>query len=316
MRALEVLRAGPLTTVQDRGRFGLRADGVAQCGAIDEVAYRVANALAGNAPGAAAIEIALGSATFRFTSPVRIALCGADGDADLDGERFPRWSSRLARAGATLTTCAGRTAVRSVLAVDGGIDVPAVLGSQSTDLAAGFGGFNGRALRDGDVLALRASRSQLGDREITAMPPQWQFDSATIDMIAGGEYDTIPANWREDFWSAEWRVCAQSNRMGYRMIATSPPRKLESVRELHSHAVFPGVVQLPPSGEPIVLLCDAQTTGGYPKLGVVPGALLWILAQAPAGRAFRFRSTTVDQARDARRKVEAYVEAVCRGLTR
>ena len=181
MRALEVLRAGPLSTVQDRGRFGLRSDGVAQCGAIDEVAYRVANALAGNAPGAAAVEIALGSATFRFTSPARVALCGADCDATLDGERFPPWSSRLACAGATLTTGAGRAAVRSVLAVDGGIDVRVVLGSRSTDLAAGFGGFNGRALRDGDVSNLGAPRAQLGDREIAAMPPQWQFDSATIE---------------------------------------------------------------------------------------------------------------------------------------
>ncbi|MDP9024652.1 MAG: hypothetical protein M3N13_04650, partial [Candidatus Eremiobacteraeota bacterium] len=150
MRGLVVESAGMLSTVQDLGRFGHRAEGVAQCGAMDELALRVANLLAGNDDRAAAIEITFGGAAFRFESDCWIALCGADCNADLDGARVPPWSGCFAPAESTLTLRRPRADVRTILAIDGGIDVVPVLGSRSTDIAAGFGGFDGRALVHGD----------------------------------------------------------------------------------------------------------------------------------------------------------------------
>lgn len=272
-RAITIERAGLQSLVVDRGRFGLRHQGVGWCGAMDLRSYAIANELAGNPPGCAAIEVVLGDVIVRFESPARFALAGADCGARLDDEPVASWEMREARAGSRLVLSRPRAWTRTILAIDGGIDVPLVLGSRTTDLIAGMGGLHGRALRAGDRLELgAASAASAGNR--TAAAPELSF-----------AFRTIAQPLAEHLWDRAWTIGHESNRMGYRLKGDA---RAHEVGMMPSHAVFPGFVQLPPSGEPIVLMSDAQTTGGYPLAGVVVEEDLWMLAQAPIGAQIRF----------------------------
>ncbi len=295
---IEVLRAGPLATVQDLGRPGWRERGVSLCGALDDVALRSGNLLVGNAPDAAGIEFTLGPAALRFHADSVVALTGTDADADLDGRPLhPGWRTAV-RAGQMLRLAAPRERMRAYLCVAGGIAVPPRLGSRSTDLKAGFGGLDGRALRDGDRLPLAATA--LPSRALGIRPPAWD---ATVRVLPGPESDDFSPEAQAALFATAWRVTPQSNRMGYRL--HGPALARERGGELLSHAVLPGVVQLPPSGQPIVLLADAQTTGGYPKIAVVIRADLWKLAQLRLGGTLRFLPCTPAEAVAALRRQQA-----------
>ncbi|SMF35642.1 5-oxoprolinase subunit C family protein [Pseudogulbenkiania subflava] len=289
---LEILRPGVQTTVQDLGRHGLRHLGIGQSGALDAPALRIANRLVGNPEGAAALEITLGPVRLRFLRDGWLALSGADFDATLDGQ--PVWCGwrQAVRAGQELHLAGSRRGMRAYLAVDGGIAVPEVLGGRATDLAAGFGGFAGRALQAGDRLPLGeplALEGKAGSR-----PPAW---TPEIRALPGPEYAEFSAAAQHALWSRPWHVTAQSNRMGYRLAGPTLDRTAR--HELLSHGVLPGVVQVPPGGQPIVLLADAQTTGGYPRIATVIEADLWKLAQARPGAELHFVPTTLAEARHA-----------------
>jgi biotin-dependent carboxylase-like uncharacterized protein len=271
-RAITLERAGLQSLVVDRGRFGLRHQGVGWCGALDLRSYTIANELVGNSEGAAAIEIVLGDVIVRFETASQFALAGADCGAELDGVPVATWSPHAACAGARLILRRPRAWMRTILAVDGGIDVPLVLGSRTTDLIAAMGGLAGRALRAGDRLALGPA-SRTARRAPVASPD--------IDCVLR----TIAQPLSDHLWDRTWTVGHESNRMGYRLKGDAMPHDLGM---LPSRAVFPGFIQLPPSGEPIVLLSDAQTTGGYPLAGVVIEEDLWKLGQAPIGAQVRF----------------------------
>ena len=287
---IELLRAGPLATVQDLGRHGWRDRGLSVCGALDDVALSWGNLLVGYPLGAAGVEFTLGPATLHFEADSCIALTGTDTDARLDGQPLRAWWRHRVRAGQTLQIAAPRERMRSYLAVAGGIDVPVALGSRSTDLKAGFGGLAGRALRDGDRLPL-GTHAALPTRSVGLRPPEWTPD---VRVLPGPEHDDFTPEAQQAFWQAGWRVTPQSNRMGYRL--DGPALQRTSSNDLPSHGVLPGVVQVPPSGQPIVLLADAQTTGGYPKIGVVIRADLWKLAQLRLGGTLRFVHCTPDDA--------------------
>ncbi len=308
--ALEVVRAGFFTTVQDRGRFGHRAQGVTTAGALDGVAHVVANRAVGNSDDAAALEITLGSAVFRFVRPTRFALCGADCDADLDGERVRAWSSQPAPGGSTLTLRAPARETRTMLAVRGGFDVPIVLGSRSTDATAGFGGYEGRTLRKGDALGTGDTMpDRFSGRRFTLEPPR---PNACIGVLPTPRYAECSQTLQQTFREAHWEVTMQSNRMGFRLVG---PHLDGMGNGSHlSHAVFPGVIQVPPSGMPIVLLNDAQTTGGYPVLGVVPRSHLRDLAQRSIGAAVCFQLISLDEARDAECGVSNYLSEIAREI--
>jgi biotin-dependent carboxylase-like uncharacterized protein len=206
------------------------------------------------------------------------------------------------QAGQTLKLAAPRERMRSYLAVSGGIAVPQALGSRSTDLKAGFGGLDGRALRDGDRLPLNL-QPDLPSRRIGLRPPDWD---ASVRVLPGPEWDEFSAAARAAFFDADWQLTPQSNRMGYRF--AGPPLKRERGGELPSHGVLPGVIQVPPSGQPIVLLADAQTTGGYPKIGVVIRADLWKLAQLRLAATLRFVPCTLAEAHAALRLQQATID--------
>lgn len=305
---IELLRAGPLTTVQDLGREAWRDRGISRCGMLDDLALIHANLLVGNAPGAAGLEFTLGPATLRLHADGAVAITGTDVDASLDGLPVrPGWRTRV-RAGQTLKIAAPRERMRTVLAVSGGIDVPLALGSRSTDLKAGFGGHEGRALRDGDRLPWHPPASPM--RRVGLRPPDW---AARVRVLPGPEHDEFTPAAREALWDADWTLTPQSNRMGFRF--AGPALTREPSGDLLSHGVLPGVIQVPPSGQPIVLLADAQTTGGYPKIGVVIRADLWKLAQLRLGAPLRFvpctREDAVAALRQRQNDLDALKAALC-----
>lgn len=299
---LKVTRAGMYTSVQDAGREGLRQFGVSRCGALDKPALVTANLLVGNDANAAALEITLGMAAFTFVREGWFALTGAGCEATLDGEAV--WSGwrHWAKAGQTLTLKRPKHGIRSYLALSGGIDVPAVMGSRSTDLNVGVGGFEGRCLQDGDVLPLgqpvRTFREPRGVKPLIA--------SNRIRALPGPEYQEFDATSQETFWRSPWQLSPQSNRMGYRL--KGQPLVRNNVRELVSHGLVPGVVQVPHNGQPIVLMNDAQTTGGYPRIACIIEADMFQLAQIPLGQPIHFIQCSLEEALKARHDQRHYLE--------
>jgi biotin-dependent carboxylase-like uncharacterized protein len=334
---IDVIRAGMLSSVQDAGRTGLRHLGVAKAGALDALALEVGNRLVGNAPQAAAIEVTVGPAVFRFTQATRIAVTGAQFNATLDGAPVYAWWSLPVRAGQELVLQGPTRGMRGYLCVGGGIDVLPILGSRSTDLAAGFGGLGGRKLRDGDRLpvgTLASAQRRATSIDASAFgvkPPQWcRFAevahepirrgkhaagaerAVAIRVLRGPEYDGFDEASRTAFWSDEWCVTPNSNRMGYRLTGSALTRERDAQRETEmlSHAVLPGTIQVPGNGQPIVLMGDAHTTGGYPRIGVVIAADIWRLAQVRLGGAVRFVRSTREEARYALAEEHAYLRQI------
>jgi len=280
MRHLHIIAPGLLTTVQDLGRSRWRHLGVAHTGALDSGAMRVANRLVGNDANAAVLEMTLRGPTLRFDAPARIAMIGASVPARFEGQRVPSGRPVDLPAG-TLEIGSLRGGARAWLAIDGGIDVVPVLGSRSTDLRGGFGGWQGRALRAGDALPLGIGIA----REITTPhAPAWWIDPA---------HDThLPIRYCPSAHPAAsalarrgWTVSASSNRQGLRLQGQALP---SPGGDGVSEPVAPGTIQLPADGSPIVLLSDAQTVGGYAKLGHVIAADLPRLAQCVPGQPLHF----------------------------
>lgn len=292
---LEILRPGIQTTVQDLGRTGYRHLGIAQAGALDAPALILANRLLHNSAGAAGLELVAGKIELRFQRASWFALCGADFEATLDGQALSTGWCAPAKAGQILRLRGPRSGMRAYLAIDGGIAVPEVLGSRSTDLQAHFGGWQGRALLAGDRLPL--GPAQACGRRLGALQRIW---SPEVRALPGPEYAQFGSAAQHSFWNQAWSVSTQSNRMGYRLQGNPLLRTVNA--DLASHAVLPGVVQVPPNGQPIVLLADAQTTGGYPRIAVVIEADLWKFAQAPSGQKFCFVETDLAGARAATEK--------------
>jgi biotin-dependent carboxylase-like uncharacterized protein len=288
--SFEVLTPGLLTSVQDTGRHRSRALGVRVGGAADQHSLQIANLLVGNDPGAAALEMTLAGPSLRLRRTATIALCGATIDAHVDGIALPGWRPITLPAGCVLTLGACRRGARAYLAIDGGIDVPMLLGSRSTDLRAGFGGYAGRALRPGDNLQL-GTRDASNPASDAIQIASWWIDSEThldfSDSIAvrvlPGSDATKPANALP---AQEFLIDSASDRQGLRLRGDA--LQLADVHERISEPVIPGTIQLPQDGHPIVLLADAQTIGGYPRIGHVINADLPRLAQRRAGQRLRF----------------------------
>jgi KipI family sensor histidine kinase inhibitor len=304
--AVEVVEPGLLTTVQDRGRFGHRRQGVPWAGAVDAPALRAANLAVGNAPGAAALECAVAGPVLRFLAPVRLAVTGGDLGAFLHREDMGPWAVPsgtvvLARPGNRLSFRGRRAGCRAYVALAGGVDVPEVLGSRATDLASGFGGLEGRALRAGDRLGTGASRGDPGREGGAPRGDAAGRRPATLRVVLGPQDDHFTAESVERFLAGQYAVTAASDRIGCRL--DGPPLEHARGGEIPSDGMVPGSVQVPPDGRPIVAMADGPTTGGYPKVATVIGADLPQLAQVVAGEdAIRFTALSVEDARRAARE--------------
>jgi antagonist of KipI len=293
---ITVLASGLQTSVQDAGRFGHRHLGVGTAGALDGYSLRVGNLLVGNVENSAALEITLGGPRLRFDRAVRIAITGADIDAQADGVAIPSWRPTELPAGCELALGACRRGARAYLAIAGGLQVPAVLGSASTDLRAGFGGLEGRCVATGDSLSLGSGMAVNTSAPTIAswwMDPQPDLDfrQPTVLRVLPGRDAVEPAT---QLCADAYRVSAQSNRQGLRLQGEA--LTIADSRERLSEPVAPGTVQLPPDGQPIVLLAEAQTIGGYPRIAHVVSADLPRLAQLRPGDNLRFQMIDVTTA--------------------
>ncbi len=286
-------RAGPLATVQDLGRPGWQHLGVPVSGALDALALRLANLLVGNPEGAAALEVTLGGFEAEFTSDTRFAVVGPGGAARLNGVPVASWESHRAQPGDRLAL--GPTATREVIAVAGGVAVPEVLGSRSTYLRGGFGGFEGRALRAGDELPLgRPTGAPRGPVPGGLRPATG--DPSPLRVVWGPQADRFTPEARAAFGAASYRVSERADRMG--CVLEGPRLTHLGGADLVSEGIAPGSIQVPGDGLPLVLLADRPTVGGYTKIATVAGVDLPRLAQALPGAEVRFAPVTLWEARE------------------
>lgn len=303
--SIEVVKPGLLTTLQDAGRAGFAHLGVGRSGAFDAAALRIANALCGNPANACGLEITLLGPTLHFHAAAWIAVTGAPLPVRIDGREQPAWAPVCVPAGATLTLGAMRLGCRSYLAVHGGFDVERVLGSRSLDVNAALGPRPARPLRAGDALSVAAARMRL------AATPGWWLDARqwydsdavrTLRLLPGSQLKRLTEISRNTLFSQTFKVQSNSNRTGLRL--SGPKLEFDAPIEMTSEGCVPGLLQLPPSGQPIVFGPEGPVSGGYPRLGQIVAADIPRLAQLRPGDTLRFAPCTFDAALAAWRKRE------------
>jgi antagonist of KipI len=307
---LVVHRPGLLTTVQDLGRWGHQSSGVPVGGPMDWFAHRVANLVVGNACHAAVLEITVMGPTLECETPARIAITGAPFVIRVNGS--PRESPLVVDAGPGTIIEFGPclAGARGYLAVDGGFDVPVVLGSRSTDLRAGFGGFAGRALRAGDRVRVGTTAAPVTERHsgtgggmprVRQLPPMGSVPArgtvAPLRVLRGPAAGQSGEEAFSTFLAATYRVSSRSDRMGYRLEGGNAGRSASGA--IITAPTVMGLVQVPPSGEPVLLMADRQTTGGYAGVAVVIAADLPVAGQLAPGDALQFVPCTDAEARRA-----------------
>jgi antagonist of KipI len=318
------VRAGFLTSVQDLGRAGFREFGVSLGGALDPHALRVANLLAGNEESAAGLEITFGGLRLRFADDRIVVWGGGNFNAQIGSIAAPAGHPALARAAEEFSIDSPACGCRAWLAISGGIDVPAVLGSRSVDLRAGFGGVKGRPVRDGEEFPLgenspraKALIEKLGHEKIARWKPPHDWSSTArrtpvLRYLGGADSSRFGESALQLFDNDDFFVSPDSDRMGIRL--DGPRLERNQDVDLLSEAVAPGTVQVPPSGNPILLLNDCQTIGGYPKIAHVITVDLPIAAQLCPGDRVRFSKVSVRDAHALLHERERNLEQFRRGL--
>ncbi len=287
--AVHVVKPGLLTTVQDRGRWGFQALGVSVAGPMDPVSHRIANAMAGNAGDAAVLEVTLVGPELVFDDERMVAVAGAEFEIAIDRQPVGGTGSFVVPAGATLRFGHRLRGTRAYIAIAGGIDTPPVLGSRATHLPSAMGGFGGRALAAGDRLSCGAARTRpdAGAHARPAAVPNSVPDGlATLRVLPGPQSDRFAAGALDALQSAPYRIASSSNRMGFRL--SGPPLAHTRGADVISDATPLGVVQVPASGQPILLMADRQTSGGYPKIATVITADIGLAGQLGPGDTISF----------------------------
>lgn len=285
MASLRVVQPGLLTTVQDCGRWGWQALGVPVAGPMDVWSFRLANWLVGNDSGAAGLEATVVGPTIRFDDAAVVAVTGGRFDLRCEGRPIPMDEAVAIRAGADLSFGAAREGARGYLAVAGGLDVTPVFGSRATHLPSRCGGVEGRALRGGDVLAVLAARGRPRALRARARRPLPR-EGARLRVLAGPQDDLFTDEARAVFTRSRYTITPASNRMGYRL--NGPALSHRGSADIISDATTFGTIQVPKDGQPILLMADRQTSGGYPKIATVIAADLGLAAQLGPGAWIEF----------------------------
>ena len=318
---LHVLRPGLLMTVQDMGRHGHQHVGLCPGGAMDPIALALANALAGNEPGTAALEITVLGPDLQFDRDTLVALVGADFEAEMPLNR-----PVLIAGGSRLSISRAARGARAYLAVAGGITVPEVLGSRSTYLPGVFGGLQGRVMKRGDALPLAENSEALSRERFERLKRKrgssvpWSVPSFTVPArepivlhaIEGEHFGEFDANMQRAFFETVWRVTPDSNRMGYRL--GGPTLARAKTDEIISGPTCLGSVQVPADGVPIALMADHQTTGGYPRMAEIASADVPRLAQIAPGGTVHFARCGLDMAAELRKDARTRLETALRGI--
>ncbi len=317
MSVIHVQSPGLLTTVQDLGRPGFSAMGVSTSGAADGVSLRIGNHLVGNPDGAAALECTLLGGAFLFPQGAGVALAGSDFRATLDGAPVDMWRAIEVRPGQTLCLGPTRSGARCYLCVHGGIAVKAFLGSASTHLLSGLGGFEGRALRTGDVLAMGSGSAAFRSRTVSPQTLERLAPRRTLRVTPGPQSDWFPATLQERFFASKYRVSEESDRVGLRLAAvgagedTPVPSSsaFSSGGAMITEGVSLGAIQIPPGGQPIIVFVEQQTTGGYPVIANIISADLAGVGQLRPRDEIRFERAGWDVARELLLEQEALLRS-------
>jgi len=311
--ALEILMPGPLTSVQDLGRWGYARYGVPPSGAVDSFALRVGNRLVGNGEGEAGLEITLYGFKARALCDIKIAVTGGDLQPRFRHEPLPMWRSMGMNKGEILSFTGRKTGLRGYLALGGGISVPLVMGSKSTNLVSGFGGLEGRPLQKGDILRVTDPQKRLKQPEKVFDPSGTLEGSATgqwgIRVLWGPQDDHFPAASRDLFLKSIYQVTSHSDRTGIRLEGPPVQAKESLDASIISEGVIPGTIQIPGDGQPIILLGET-VTGGYRKIATVISADLFRLGQIRPGDAIRFQEVSMAKGLEALEQLESMIETV------
>ena len=320
---IKVLKGGPLTTIQDLGRHGYQKYGVLVSGAMDSFSMRLGNILVGNPLGEGVLEMTMMGPAMALPQGLIFALTGADCSATIDGKPVPRFRPIYVKRDCQLRMSFARQGSRGYFAVAGGFDIPLVMSSKSTYLRAKMGGYKGRPLTDGDELtigkvsakldAFRTAMSHNSDDKAFstvswAAPGSFIFDTSTIRVTKGLQYDWFTEESIKTFFSAGYAITMQADRMGYRL--QGPTLSYKEKKELVSEPVTFGAIQVPADGNPIVLMVDRQTAGGYAKIGQVVCADLPRLAQYKPEMELHFQLVTLADAEKLYIQQENYVRTL------
>ncbi len=310
--SLIVVESNGLATIQDSGRKGWRRFGVPASGPMDVIAFQAANVLLGNPGECAAVEIGLGDVSLQAAQDCVIAVTGVGYQLSIYIWEFPLWGSFFVRAGWKIRLNKTDHGMWAYIAVPGGVQTPSILGSQSTYLRGAFGGLEGRQLQAGDRITAASHFSyELAGRTLPEEARPKYNNDPTIDVIMGPQTKYFTDEGLETFLSSEYSVSFTSDRMGYRL--EGPPLAQRGKTELISEGMTFGAIQVPSNGQPIVMMADCPTTGGYPKIGTVASADIPLLAQCvPNKSRIRFQETTVAKAqkryRELMRELDRIVE--------
>jgi antagonist of KipI len=306
---IKIVDPGPQTTVQDLGRTGQMRYGIPPSGPVDRFAFVLANRLVGNPDTAAALECTLIGPRFEVTTAGAIAVTGADMPVSVNGQEAAGWSTIALKPGDVVRLGPARTGVRSYIGVAGGLDVPVVLGSRSTYLRGRVGGMQGRALRKGDELATFPAGPVKSRRVAPAAIPDYTGEP-TVRAILGPQADRFTDAGIRALFDGRYEVLPQSDRMGSRLRG----QRIEHARghDIVSDGIALGSIQVPGDGQPIVLLVDRQSTGGYTKMATICSSDIWRVGQARPGQSLRFQRIGVEAAHRLLRESDAALEAAVR----
>ena len=308
VKVFEVAQPGMLTTVQDLGRLGYQRLGVPMAGAMDPFALRVGNMLLGNSEAEAALEATFMGPAINVLADAVIAVTGGDLGASLNGKRMPTWQTVAVSKGDAITFQGPQKGIRAYVCVAGGIEVPVVMGSRSTYLRSKMGGYQGRPLREGDVLEAGQPRGSvpMGKRLSNDLVPSYGGD-VTLRVVLGPQDDEFSDQGIQTFLSSEYEVTPQMDRMGIRL--QGPEIEHREKADIISDGIVFGSVQIPGNGQPIVMMADRQTTGGYTKIATIVFIDVPKMAQAQPGDKIRFKEVSVEEAQALYRELEERLES-------
>ncbi|WP_071393974.1 5-oxoprolinase subunit C family protein [Bacillus tuaregi] len=309
---LKIIKPGLLTTIQDLGRFGYQKYGIITSGAMDSLSHRLANILVGNEESTATIEITLLGPIIQFKEDTLIAICGGNLSPSISNQPVRMWRPVFVKKGAVLKFGQPHSGCRAYLAIAGGFSIPTIMDSSSTYLRANLGGFQGRPLREGDLLHTvkkpdptykLLAKWHNKENQAPFIEAKWSISSQLIPkiehfpvirFITGRQTVLFTKESQEILSTGSFQITPQSDRMGYRL--NGPPLELDKSVEILSEAVTFGTIQVPADGNPIILMADRQTTGGYPKIGEIASVDLSLLAQAKPLDTIHFKNISLEEA--------------------
>lgn len=328
--SITVLNPGLLTSIQDLGRIGFQKYGVIVSGAMDSFSLRLANILVGNSEGEAALEITLIGPTLRIKKGTVFVITGADISPTIDGEMVPMWRPVYINKDSILEFGACKSGCRAYLAFAGGFKIPEIMGSKSTYIRAGIGGYKGRALKKDDILEFENPKKKsidIIDKLSKQLSPKkfkstnWYIkgmenencEVTTIRVIRERQFQNFTEESINDFFHSSFNISIKSDRMGYRLSGTK--LNLKKPLEMISEAVYFGTIQVPPDGNPIILLADRQTAGGYPKIAQIVSVDIHKIVQLKPNEKIMFKEISLEDAEELYFEREKYINDVKIGVS-